>query len=96
MNKLEFLNVLESHGKGKFRLDYDCLRATLNYIEYCPITFVCQAVTGEYFRSRDYPKAARKLGIDHELMNSIVDAADYAHTRSHSFRHDMLTVLGLD
>lgn len=96
MNKLEFLNVLETHGKGKFRLDYDCLRATLNYCEYCPITFVCQAVTGEYFPIRNYTLAAEAIGITIEFKNGIVDAADSMHSHSHSFRQEMLTALGLD
>lgn len=96
MNKLEFLNVLESHGKGKFRLAFGCIRAEINYFEYCPITFVCQAVTGEYFPVRDFTKAARAIDITPEFTNGIVDAADNALNASRSFRHDMLTVLGLD
>lgn len=44
--------------------------------DLCPITAVTMHETGQFFYSHDYAMAAKKLGLEKEFSEGIVDGAD--------------------
>jgi hypothetical protein len=90
MTKEEFYKLLEEHGKGKFTVHYDQVRSRSEY--ECPICFLCTVLGKGSHTNMAYPSAAKKLDLEHGLMNVIVDAADNPKSPS---RDELLKVLGL-
>jgi hypothetical protein len=90
MTKEKFLELIEKHGKGKFKVQYGHIRCG----DYCPITFLCYKIKYTHYTLSAYPSAAIDLNIPHEVSNLIVDAADKEQDKV--FRPQLLKALGLD
>lgn len=63
--------------------DIVCLRAMVRdhtagkYRNYCPVTFVCHALTGKYYDVIDAKDAGNAIGLSDDLHRLIISAADY-------------------
>lgn len=85
----EFL-VRLSEGKGKFRLNSN-ERVRTEEDGLCPLQFVFNTFRG-------YTSAAKKAGMNEELVSNIMNGADWSSTDKtlKAMRSDMLKVLGLE
>lgn len=81
MTLKQFWTELESLGRV---LGGDCKKwvkhhhidRSVNIGEHCLITAVCKKLTRTDFEFGDYPEAARELGLDRDIAEKIVSAAD--------------------
>lgn len=63
--------------------------------KYCPLTAVYTAKEGKNISWLKYEKAAAELGMDLELADLIVNAADKVDYHDQYYRRDMLEIIGL-
>lgn len=77
MTQEEFLAALASTQDWAWGVDRTGdLRAMRNGRLYCPLTAVAESRLRTYFRTSAYDDAAVALGVDDDLANDIVSAAD--------------------
>jgi hypothetical protein len=74
----------------------------------CPVTAVCEKVTGAKYIEEDYPLAAQKMGLRRNVAEQIADAADHSvlffetyfegrdGKRAIRYRQKLLKILGLE
>ncbi|TSC81783.1 MAG: hypothetical protein G01um101419_750 [Parcubacteria group bacterium Gr01-1014_19] len=97
----QFMKELAKH-KGKFKIGihhyYDKIRISLNgELDHCPVTSVCETLTGKRFGIGQWKQAAREIGLQLRTANAIVRAADdELRTKTAKlYRRQMFRVLGL-
>jgi hypothetical protein len=63
--------------------------------DFCPVTALCLAVHGVHFLPSQYLEAGEALGVDLDLVEKIVRAADHSPHHDVQVRRRLLTALGL-
>jgi hypothetical protein len=66
------------------------LRGTKNDKEYCPVTAVCEAETGNYYEPHQLDRAALFVGLNSENYNAIGHAADGYYLSKYQNTRDAL------
>lgn len=84
----------------KHLLEVKNKRNVKHYIEnkygaVCPITCVCMKLTHAHFKPYDYHKAAKKIGLNENIVYSIARAADIATSSTRIMRNKLLKAVGL-
>ena len=62
---------------------------------YCPITFVCHEVTGEFISTCEWYKAAQLIHLSKKTAEKIAAAADRSPNSKKATRKSLLMALGL-
>src|SRR6266446_992467 len=103
MNKEEFFAILKDTSRGNWKLvgaQYEKPTMVRCAADDCPVTAVTRKLTGKSFRTGDWREAAAEIGLDYEVGQEIVDAADFAQFTSRAshaaVRKELLAVCGIE
>ena len=94
MIQREFFAALEQERNGWEIRSAEIRRGYGWQVVCCPITAVAMKVTGNYYGTGDFPKAAEDIGLPAEFALDIANAAD-AQNFKPRLRKRILTALGL-